>query len=43
MKRLLFYRRGGLGDTLLTFPVLEVLKSQGYKITVIGVKAYYQL
>ncbi|MBZ4681755.1 glycosyltransferase family 9 protein [Thermodesulfobacterium sp.] len=43
MKRLLFYRRGGLGDTLLTFPVLEVFKNQGYKITVIGVKAYYQL
>ncbi|QER42026.1 glycosyltransferase family 9 protein [Thermodesulfobacterium sp. TA1] len=43
MKKILFYRRGGLGDTLLTFPVLEVLKKQGYRIAVIGVKAYYRL
>ncbi len=43
MKRLLFYRRGGLGDTLLTFPVLEYLKKEGYHITVIGRPEYFEI
>lgn len=32
----LFYRRGGLGDTLLTFPLLELLKKSGKKIWAVG-------
>lgn len=43
MKTLLFYRRGGMGDTLLTFPVLEIYKKQGYIITVIGRKEYFKI
>lgn len=43
MKSVLFYRRGGLGDTLLTFPALEILKKRGYEITVIGKKEFYKI
>ncbi len=42
MKALL-YRRGGLGDTLLTFPVLEVLKKKGYEVTAVGNTDYYRI
>jgi ADP-heptose:LPS heptosyltransferase len=39
--RALLYRRGGLGDTLLTFPVLEVLKRRGYITTAVGNTDYF--
>ncbi len=42
MKALL-YRRGGLGDTLLTFPVLEVLKTKGYRVTAVGNTDYFAI
>ncbi len=40
MKKALVYRRGGLGDTLLTFPILEILKKKGYHVTMIGNRDY---
>ena len=43
MKTLLLYRRGGLGDTLLTFPVLEIFKKEGYKITAVGNTDYFEI
>ncbi len=43
MKRLLFYRRGGLGDTLLTFPLLEIFKGQGFHITAVGNTDYFEI
>ena len=42
-KTLLFYRRGGLGDTLLTFPLLEALKKQGFYIVAIGNTDYLKI
>ncbi len=42
MKALL-YRRGGLGDTLLTFPILEILKRRGYKVTAVGNTDYFRI
>ncbi|MFN3870501.1 MAG: glycosyltransferase family 9 protein [Aquificaceae bacterium] len=38
---LLFYRRGGLGDTLLTFPILEMLKRSGKRIWAVGNTDYF--
>ncbi len=32
----LIYRRGAIGDTLLTFPVFEVIKDLGYKVIAVG-------
>lgn len=43
MKSLFLYRRGGLGDTLLIFPLLEILKEEGYHITVSGNRDYLRL
>lgn len=40
---LLFYRRGGLGDTLLTFPVLELLKKSGKSIWAVGNIDYFSI
>lgn len=40
---ILFYRRGGLGDTLLTFPVLEVLKKMGERIFAVGNTDYLKI
>ena len=40
---ILFYRRGGLGDTLLTFPLLEILKKQGNYIIAIGNTDYLKI
>ncbi len=40
MKKAFIYRRGGLGDTLLTFPLAEILKKQGYRITFCGNSDY---
>ncbi len=40
---LLFYRRGGLGDTLLTFPVLENLKRMGKEILAVGNTDYLKI
>ncbi len=34
---------GGLGDSLLTYPVLEVLSRKGYEITIWGYPAYFEL
>lgn len=43
MKKLLLYRRGGLGDTLLTFPILEIFKKKGYHITAVGNTDYFAI
>ncbi len=43
MKKAFIYRRGGLGDTLLIFPILEVLKKKGYDITASGNRDYLKL
>ncbi len=43
MKRVLIYRRGGLGDTLLTFPVVEILKKKGYLVDYVGNTDYLKL
>jgi ADP-heptose:LPS heptosyltransferase len=40
---ILFYRRGGLGDTLLTFPVLEILKKRGERIFAVGNTDYLKI
>ena len=42
-KKALIYRRGGLGDTLLTFPVAEILKKEGYKVHFVGNTDYLKL
>lgn len=39
----LVYRRGGLGDTLLTFPILEILKRKGYETTAVGNTDYFKI
>jgi len=39
----LLYRRGGLGDTLLTFPLLEILKRKGYRVTAVGNTDYFRI
>ncbi len=39
----LIYRRGGLGDTLLVFPILEILKGKDYEITAVGNTDYFSL
>ncbi len=41
--KLLFYRRGALGDTLLTFPLLEIFKREGYHITAVGNTDYFKI
>jgi len=43
MKRALLYRRGGLGDTLLTFPLLEILKRRGFHTTAVGNTDYFAI
>jgi len=43
MKRAFIYRRGGLGDTLLIFPIIEILKKKGYDITASGNRDYLSL
>jgi ADP-heptose:LPS heptosyltransferase len=43
LKKLLLYRRGGLGDTLLTFPLLEIFKGQGFHITTVGNTDYFEI
>ncbi len=43
MKTLLLYRRGGLGDTLLTFPILEIFKRKGYNVTAVGNTDYFAI
>lgn len=40
-ERWLVYRRGGLGDTLLTFPLLELLKRSGKRVWAVGNTDYY--
>lgn len=42
-KKVLVYRRGGLGDTLLVFPLLENFKRLGYKITFLGNSDYIEI
>lgn len=41
--RALLYRRGGLGDTLLTFPLLEILTQKGYSLTAVGNTDYFKI
>lgn len=41
--KVLIYRMGGLGDSLLIYPVLEVLTKKGYEITVWGNPEYFLL
>ena len=41
--RVLIYRRGGLGDTLLTFPVAEIFKNLGYEVHFAGNTDYLPL
>jgi ADP-heptose:LPS heptosyltransferase len=41
--RVLIYRRGGLGDTLLTFPVAEILTRKGFKVDFVGNTDYLKL
>lgn len=43
MKRALLYRRGGLGDTLLTLPVAEMLNRNGFKVCFLGNSDYFPL
>ncbi|GAB6065957.1 glycosyltransferase family 9 protein [Aquifex pyrophilus] len=43
MKNVLLYRRGGLGDTLFTFPVLEIFKRLGYRTVAVGNTDYYEI
>ena len=42
-RKILIYRRGGLGDTLLTFPVAEVLKKLGWKVWFVGNTDYLKI
>lgn len=39
----LIYRMGGLGDSILTYPILEILTKKGYEITVWGNTEYFSL
>lgn len=39
----LVYRMGGLGDSLLVYPVLEILTNKGYELTVWGNPEYFKL
>ncbi len=39
----LLYRRGGLGDTLLTFPILELLKKSGRNVWAVGNTDYFAI
>lgn len=41
--KLLLYRRGGLGDTLLTFPVAEIFKNLGWEVHFVGNTDYLRL
>jgi len=43
MKKILFYRRGALGDTLLTFPLFEVMKKRNHYIVAIGNTDYLKI
>jgi len=43
MKKVLFYRRGAFGDTLLTFPIFEALKRENYYIVAIGNTDYLKI
>lgn len=39
----LVYRIGGLGDSLLIYPVIEILTKKGYEVTVWGNPEYFKL
>ncbi|MEN2994508.1 MAG: glycosyltransferase family 9 protein [Thermodesulfovibrio sp.] len=39
----LVYRMAGLGDSLLIYPILEILKRKGYEVTVWGNTEYFRL
>ncbi|RUM29328.1 MAG: lipopolysaccharide heptosyltransferase family protein [Aquifex sp.] len=43
MRKLLLYRRGGLGDTLLTFPILEIFKKKGFYTVAVGNTDYFAI
>lgn len=40
---LLLYRRGGMGDTLLVFPILEAFKKRGEKVVAVGNTDYFNI
>ena len=42
-KSVLLYRRGGLGDTLFTFPILEIFKKLGYRTIAVGNTDYFKI
>ncbi|RTZ70694.1 MAG: lipopolysaccharide heptosyltransferase family protein [Aquificaceae bacterium] len=41
--KVLIYRRGGLGDTLLTFPLAEIFKRKGFEVDFVGNTDYLSL
>lgn len=41
-KRILIYRMGGLGDSLLTYPILEIFARRGFEVTVWGNPEYFE-
>jgi len=42
-KKVLIYRRGGLGDTLLTFPIAEIFTRRGFEVDFVGNTDYLRL
>jgi len=42
-RKILIYRRGGLGDTLLTFPLAEIFKQRGWEVHFSGNTDYLKL
>ncbi len=40
---LLVYRRGGMGDTLLVFPILEIFKKRGERVVAVGNMDYFNI
>ncbi len=43
MGKVLIYRRGGLGDTLLLFPVFEILSRRGFEVHAVGNTDYLKI
>ncbi len=42
-KKILIYRRGGLGDSLLIFPIAEIYKKLGWEVHLVGNTDAFQL
>lgn len=43
MKKILIFRPGALGDTILSFPLLEILKKKGFQTFFVGNSEYISL